>query len=66
MPDASGDWIELSEGPPALPVRATDGHKGTFGRVAVVGGCAPGDGGFRPLMIGAPALAGLGALRVGE
>ncbi|MEM7628519.1 MAG: NAD(P)H-hydrate dehydratase [Planctomycetota bacterium] len=65
MPDASGDWIELSEGPPALPVRATDGHKGTFGRVAVVGGCAPGDGGFRPLMIGAPALAGLGALRAG-
>ncbi|GJQ30263.1 MAG: hypothetical protein HBSAPP03_21470 [Phycisphaerae bacterium] len=46
---------------PTLPPRAPAGHKGTFGRVAVVGGCCAG-----PVrMIGAPALAALGALRAG-
>lgn len=47
--------------PPALPVRDPKGHKGTFGTVAVVGGCA----GPRVRMIGAPALSALGALRAG-
>lgn len=44
-----------------LPQRDPFGHKGTFGKVAIVGGCA------RPtsLMVGAPVLAGLGALRAG-
>jgi hydroxyethylthiazole kinase-like uncharacterized protein yjeF len=43
--------------PPALPARPVEGHKGTFGRVLVVGG---NDG-----MIGAPVLAGTAALRMG-
>src|SRR5947209_2350526 len=43
--------------PPPLPPRAVDGHKGLFGRVLVVGG---NDG-----MIGAPALAGRAALKMG-
>lgn len=42
---------------PALPPRATDAHKGTFGRVLVIGGSVG--------MAGAPALAGLAALRSG-
>jgi NAD(P)H-hydrate epimerase len=42
---------------PPLPPRPFDGHKGMFGRVLVVGG---GEG-----MIGAPALAGTAALRMG-
>ncbi len=42
---------------PTLPPRPDDGHKGTFGRVLVVGG---NDG-----MIGAPTLAGTAALRMG-
>lgn len=42
---------------PPLPVRPAGGHKGTFGRVLVVGG---NDG-----MIGAPVLAGTAALRMG-
>ncbi len=46
---------------PRLPARARDGHKGTFGTVVVVGGCA----GDESRMIGAPALAALGALRAG-
>jgi NAD(P)H-hydrate epimerase len=46
---------------PPLPTRPADGHKGTFGRVAVVGGSAADD----PRMIGAPALAALGAVRAG-
>ena len=57
------DWDGLSE--PRLPVRDPRGHKGTFGRVAVVGGCACDAGGMRVRMIGAPALAALGALRAG-
>src|SRR3954464_11889065 len=43
--------------PPPLPPRPADGHKGTFGRVLVVGG---NDG-----MVGAPVLAGTAALRTG-
>ncbi len=46
---------------PRLPARPRDGHKGVFGTVAVVGGCA--GGGVR--MVGAPALAATGALRAG-
>jgi ADP-dependent NAD(P)H-hydrate dehydratase len=43
--------------PPDLPPRPVDGHKGTFGRVLVVAG--------NDAMIGAPALVGLSALRMG-
>jgi len=46
---------------PLLPPRDPSGHKGVFGTVAVVGGSA--SGGRR--MVGAPALAALGALRGG-
>lgn len=46
---------------PRLPAREPRGHKGTFGTVAVVGGCASGG----TQMTGAPALAALGALRAG-
>lgn len=44
-----------------LPTRPAAGHKGTFGTVAVVGGCAD----HRARMIGAPAIAALAALRAG-
>lgn len=44
-----------------LPARDPHGHKGTFGTVAVVGGCAQAD---MP-MIGAPALSARAALRAG-
>jgi NAD(P)H-hydrate epimerase len=43
---------------PLLPPRPVDGHKGTFGRVLVVGGS--------DTMIGAPVLAGTAALRMGS
>jgi NAD(P)H-hydrate epimerase len=43
---------------PPIPPRPREGHKGTFGRVLVVGG---NDG-----MIGAPVLAGTAALRMGS
>lgn len=43
---------------PPLPPRPLDGHKGTFGRVLVVGGS--------DTMIGAPVLAGTAALRTGS
>lgn len=46
---------------PRLPIRSPAGHKGTFGTVAVVGGSALAN----PRMVGAPALAALGALRSG-
>lgn len=53
---------ELDEsGLPLLPPRPATGHKGTFGTVLIVGGCALND----HRMIGAPALAALGALRAG-
>lgn len=46
---------------PKLPRRDSAGHKGTFGTVAIVGGCTR--GGAR--MVGAPALAAVGAIRGG-
>ncbi|MFO0081306.1 MAG: hypothetical protein ACK55O_01685, partial [Phycisphaerales bacterium] len=46
---------------PRPPARPIDGHKGTFGTVIVVGGCADGTS----LMLGAPALSAHAALRVG-
>ncbi len=46
---------------PRLPKRPIDSHKGTFGTVAVVGGCCAG----RTRMIGAPALTATAALRSG-
>ena len=49
--------IRQIDGPPPLPPRPEDGHKGTFGRVLIVGGSAD--------MIGAPVLAGTAALRMG-
>jgi hydroxyethylthiazole kinase-like uncharacterized protein yjeF len=44
-----------------LPRRLSDGHKGTFGTVTVVGGCCRGNVRY----VGAPALSALGALRSG-
>lgn len=46
---------------PRIPARDPRGHKGTFGTVAVVGGCAHDD----RHMIGAAALAATAALRAG-
>lgn len=46
---------------PRLPRRPRDGHKGVFGTVAIVGGCAEG----AAWMVGAPALAAAAALRSG-
>jgi NAD(P)H-hydrate epimerase len=51
------EGIRHLDGPPPLPPRPEDGHKGTFGRVLIVGGSAD--------MIGAPVLAGTAALRMG-
>ena len=52
---------------PTLPYRPEDGHKGTFGTVAIVGGCAGmhKDDEFEPTMLGAPALGAMGAIRSG-
>ena len=47
--------------PPRLSPRPMTGHKGTFGTVTVVGGCVNDES----VMLGAPALAALGALRAG-
>jgi hydroxyethylthiazole kinase-like uncharacterized protein yjeF len=44
-----------------IPRRDVHGHKGTFGSVGVMGGCAAPS----TLMIGAPTLSALGALRAG-
>lgn len=44
-----------------FPTRDPGGHKGTFGTVSVIGGCATPD----QIMAGAPALAALGAFRSG-
>lgn len=46
---------------PALPPRDSSGHKGTFGSVLVVGGCAHGP----RAMLGGAMLAARGALRAG-
>jgi len=50
-----------------LPHRPLDGHKGTFGTVGIIGGSAGmhHDEAFAATMIGAPALAGRGAVRAG-
>ena len=52
-----GDKVRTIKSLPKLPPRPPEAHKGDFGRVLMVGG----SGG----MIGAPALAALGALRGG-
>ena len=46
---------------PALPARNPRGHKGTFGSVCVVGGQRT----VSAMMLGAPALCALGAMRTG-
>jgi len=56
--------VSLSQWPtevPRITTRDAAGHKGTFGRVLIVGGC------MQPplVMVGGPALAALGALRSG-
>lgn len=56
MGAAVSELIEVSA-LPDLPWRDPAGHKGTFGTVVVVGGCA--------MMIGAPALTATAALRSG-
>ncbi len=52
---------------PKLPSRPEDGHKGTFGTIGIVGGSAGmhRDEDFAATMIGAPALAAIGAIRSG-
>jgi ADP-dependent NAD(P)H-hydrate dehydratase len=50
--------LELVKSLPSLPLRPRDGHKGTFGRVLVVGGSRG--------MLGAPVFAGTAALRMGS
>ena len=57
---AADDAVDQSP-PPRLPPRDPAGHKGTFGSVAILGGCCTGG----LLMIGAPALAARAALRAG-
>jgi len=54
---ATATELERVNAPPALPPRPKEGHKGSFGRVLVVGG---NDG-----MIGAPVMAGTAALKLG-
>jgi len=49
--------LQLLTDIPMLPERPLEGHKGLFGRVLIVGG--------QEAMPGAPALAGLAALRMG-
>jgi NAD(P)H-hydrate epimerase len=49
--------MELITRLPRIPPRPSDGHKGLFGRVLVVGG--------NDQMLGAPVLAGTSALRMG-
>lgn len=56
MPGADAQPADL----PPLPPRDPAGHKGTFGTVCILGGCA---GSTR--MIGAPTLAAIAALRAG-
>ena len=57
----SGPPINAPSDLPRLPARPRDGHKGTFGTVAVIGGCCDG----QTRMVGAPALAAYAALRSG-
>jgi NAD(P)H-hydrate epimerase len=53
--------MTVSMGLPALPPRDPAGHKGTFGSVCVVAGCAAPPS----VMLGSAVLASLGALRAG-
>lgn len=46
---------------PALPARDAHGHKGTFGTVLVIGGCAK----LPRVMLGGPVIAARAALRTG-
>ena len=46
---------------PMMPSRDPEGHKGTFGTVAIVGGCAQGGS----LMLGGPCISAVAAFRVG-
>lgn len=58
----------MSEMLPRLPSRDGKGHKGSFGTVAVIGGCAlrtSDEGNAGVHMIGGPALSALAALRSG-
>lgn len=53
---------------PRIPPRDPRGHKGTFGTVAVIGGCAARPGEEGPggsYMVGGPAMAATAALRAG-
>lgn len=61
MSDPSGPSTHhAAESLPRLPARPRDSHKGTFGTVVAIGGCCQGT-----VMLGAPALVALGALRAG-
>lgn len=60
--------MQHSASPPRLPPRDPRGHKGTFGTVAVIGGCVhrPDERGIGgSYMLGGPALAAVAALRSG-
>lgn len=61
MSDHAGSPPPSHAGLPAIPLRQSDGHKGTFGTVGIVGGCAR----TETRMIGAAALAAAAALRSG-
>ncbi|MBL4810434.1 MAG: hypothetical protein JKY43_10315, partial [Phycisphaerales bacterium] len=50
---------------PMLQPRPTDGHKGTFGTVGIIGGSIGSTDDLRARMIGAPALAAMSANRSG-
>lgn len=60
--------MQRDDSVPHLPKRDPRGHKGTFGTVGVVGGCAmrPGEAGTGgSFMVGGPAMAATAALRAG-
>ncbi len=50
---------------PPLPPRPSEGHKGTFGTVCVIGGQVAASGASGRVMLGGPAFAALAALRAG-
>jgi NAD(P)H-hydrate epimerase len=56
-PEAAIQWVEAEDIRRTLPRSLAHGHKGTYGRVLVIGGSAN--------YPGAPVLAGLGAYRAG-
>jgi len=64
VPDPIHGHLDAIHELPPLPSRLRDSHKGTFGTVVVVGGSC-GGAPHSPTMLGAPALAGLAALRAG-